>query len=65
MAPTRKQLAARHMRRLRTIRASLLDMSAQWDDVDQFCMTSLQELADQAEDITVNLIDDAQDGEAL
>jgi hypothetical protein len=64
MAPTRKQLAARHTRRLQTIRKSLLDMAAQWDDVDQFCMTSLKELADQAEDIAVNLVDDAQDGGA-
>jgi hypothetical protein len=64
MAPTRKQLAARHMRRLRTMRKSLLDMAAQWDDVDQFCMTSLEELADQAENIAVNLVDDAEDGGA-
>lgn len=60
MTPTRKQLAARHMRRLRTIRASLLDMAAQWDDVDQFCMNSLEDLADQAESIAVNLTDDLE-----
>lgn len=63
MTPTRKQLAARHMRRLRTIRASLLDMAAQWDDLDPFCMNSLEDLADQAENIAVNLVDDQEGGQ--
>jgi len=62
MTPTKKQLASRHVRRLRTIRASLLDMAAQWDDVDQFCMNSLEDLADQAENIATNLVDDDQEG---
>lgn len=64
MTPARKKLAARHVTRLRTMRKGLLEMAAQWDDVDQFCMNTLEELADQAENVAVNLVDDAQDGVA-
>jgi hypothetical protein len=58
-APTVKQLAARHVRRLRTMRKQLLEMSSQWDDLDQFNMTQLETLADQAEQIAVDLVGDA------
>lgn len=62
-APTDKQLAARHVRRLRTIRKQLLEMSSQWDDLDQFNMTQLETLADQAENIAVELVSDAPNGD--
>ena len=58
-APTKRQLAARHVRRLRTMRQQLLDMSAQWEDLDQFAVNRLQEMADQVEAAAIDLIDDA------
>jgi short subunit dehydrogenase-like uncharacterized protein len=58
-APTGKQLAARHVQRLRTIRKQLLEMSSQWDELDQFNMNQLEELADQAEQVAVDLIVDS------
>ena len=57
-APTKKQLAANHRRRLRTMRKQLLDMSAAWEDVDQFCAEELKALADKAEDTAVAMLDD-------
>lgn len=58
MSVTAKQLASRHIRRLRTIRRQLLEMSEQWEDLDQFCVNRLEELADQTETIAVELHDD-------
>lgn len=58
MSVSAKQLTSRHIRRLRTIRRQLLEMSRQWEDLDQFCVTRLEELADQAENIAVELHDD-------
>jgi len=57
-APTKKQLAARHIRRLRTMRAQLLEMSQQWDDVDQFCVNELEDLANSVEAVSKSLHDD-------
>lgn len=57
-APTKKQLASRHTRRLRTMRVQLLDMARQWDELDQFCMNRLEELADAIESTAVDLTDD-------
>jgi hypothetical protein len=61
---TKNQFAAHHVRRLRTIRSQLLEMSAQWDDVDQFCMGALEDLADQAEDVATNLRETKDGGAA-
>lgn len=58
---TRKQLASRHVRRLRTIRKQLLEMSAQWEDLDQFNVNELETLADKAEVVAINLIDGVED----
>ena len=58
MTPTKRQLAARHVRRLRTMRKSILQMSAQWEDFDQYCVNELERLADLAEEIAVNLIEE-------
>ena len=58
MTPTKRQLAARHVRRLRTIRQSILQMSGQWEDCDQYCVNELERLADMAEEIAVNLIEE-------
>lgn len=66
-APTKRQLAARHVRRLRTIRESLIQMSRQWEDLDQFCVNRLQELSDQVEATALDLMEDATEcvGEVL
>ncbi|WP_312566152.1 hypothetical protein [Comamonas sp.] len=47
--PTKKQLAAQHTRRLKTMQKQLMAMAEQWEDLDQFCVNTLVELADQAE----------------
>lgn len=54
-APTARQLAARHVRKLRTIRAKLIDMASQWDGLDQFNLGELERLADQAEKVAADL----------
>ena len=56
--PTKKQLAARHVRRLRTMRAQLLEMSQQWEEVDQFCVNELEDLANSVEAVSKSLHDD-------
>ena len=57
-SPTRKQLASRHMRRLRTMRGQVLEMARQWEDLDQFCVTELGDLADAIETTASGLLDD-------
>ena len=56
--PTKKQLASRHVRRLRTMRAQLLVMAEQWEELDQFCLNELEGLADTAESVALGLLDD-------
>lgn len=56
--PTKRQLASRHMRRLRTIREQLLDMARQWEDMDQFCVNDLEDLAESVEGVAATLMDD-------
>lgn len=57
-APTKKQLAARHTRRLRTLRESVLQMAEQWEELDQFCTNELVGLADSIETVAVSLKED-------
>ena len=57
-APTKKQLASRHVRRLRTMRAQILIMSEQWEELDQFCVNELQGLSDTVESVAAGLLDD-------
>ncbi|WP_423458002.1 hypothetical protein [Ottowia sp. VDI28] len=57
-APTKKQLASRHVRRLRTMRKQLTDMSCEWEDLDQFCANELDRLARAVEDVAVSLLDE-------
>lgn len=61
MSRTKKQIAANQVRRLRTIRKQILDMSIQWEDVDQYNLNRLEELADLTEETAVALMD-ADDG---
>ena len=56
--PTKKQLAAQHSRRLKTMQKQLLTMAEQWEDMDQFCVNSLVELADQAKKTAAELKED-------
>lgn len=49
MSLTARQLAGYQSRSLRSIRERLLRMAAEWDDVDQFNLNSLESLADQVE----------------
>lgn len=55
---TKKQIAAGHVRRLRTMRKALLEMAKQWEDVDEFNISQLTELADRAEAVAVELIEE-------
>ena len=57
-APTKRQLAARHVRRLRTMRKQLLEMSTQWEDLDQYGVNVLEDLAEAMESTASNLLDD-------
>lgn len=59
MSPTRRQLGARHAKRLRTMRKTLLEMSAQWEDLDQFCVNRLEELADKLQIAALDISEDA------
>ncbi|MBA4289366.1 MAG: hypothetical protein C0439_10385 [Pseudomonas sp.] len=44
--PTKKQIAAGQRRSLRAMQAKLMDMSAVWEDVDQYHLNILEEAAD-------------------
>ena len=57
-APTAKQLSSRHVRTLRTFRKRVIDMAAQWEDVDQFCLNRLSELVDELEQAAVDITHD-------
>lgn len=57
---TNKQIAAGHVRRLRTIRKNLLQMAEQWADVDEFNISRLTELAEHAEEVAVSLLDEQE-----
>lgn len=54
---TDKQLAAAQRRSLAAIRRKLLDMSAEWDGRDQFNVSQLERLADDAKELSAGLID--------
>lgn len=62
MSRSKKQIAAGHVRRLRTIRKKVLQMAERWADVDEFNISKLTELADQAESVAVDLVEN-QEGE--
>lgn len=56
MSQTERQLAGHQRRTLRKLREQLLRMADAWDGVDQFNMTQLTELADQAEQVATELV---------
>lgn len=55
---TAKQIAAGQRRTLASMKARLVDMAAEWGDVDQYNMLSLQEIADKVQDASDNLTDE-------
>lgn len=58
-----RQMAAGQVRSLRAIRKKLLDMSAQWDGVDQYNMGELETLADRCELVAAELLAEQDTGE--
>jgi hypothetical protein len=62
MSQTERQIAGNQRRTLRSMRERLLDMAEAWDGVDEFNRTQLEELADRAESVAVDMVVEA-DGE--
>ncbi|MDF1486723.1 hypothetical protein PY257_16360 [Ramlibacter sp. H39-3-26] len=55
-APTKRQLSGAQRRSLRAMREKLLNMAAEWDGVDQFCMSALEDLACACEQAAMDLM---------
>lgn len=53
MSRTVRQMAGAQKRTLRSMQSKLLDMSADWDEVDQFLMGELNDLRDKIDQIIV------------
>lgn len=58
MTSTDKQLAGHQRRSLRAMRAKLLAMAGEWDGRDQFNLAELERLADDIEEVAVNMTTD-------
>jgi hypothetical protein len=58
VSQTKKQLAAGQRRSLRAMRQKLLRMAEEWDGVDEFNRTQLTELADQAQRVGGEMVED-------
>lgn len=63
MSRTDKQIAAGQVRSLRTMRAKLLNMADEWEGLDEYARTCLTELAEQAEQVALNLLPDPSPAE--
>lgn len=61
--PTVKQLSSRHARRLETLSKQILEMSSDWEDLDQFNMNILTELHDKMKDVVRDLKQTDNDSE--
>lgn len=48
-------MAVRHMKRLESIRKALLDMAAEWGDVDECFVGSLSDLAERCSELRAEL----------
>ena len=53
--PTTKQMASRHARQLVTMAKKILDLTKQWDEVDQYNLRILEELHDKMHDVARDL----------
>jgi len=60
MSQSPKQIAAAQVRSLRAIRKKLLAMAKQWEDLDEYNISKLCELADATEEVAVNLVDNKE-----
>ncbi|WP_324622698.1 hypothetical protein [Delftia lacustris] len=58
MTRSKKQLAGYHRRRLVTMQKQVLEMSREWEDLDQFCVNELEKLADQVKEAAAGLAED-------
>lgn len=54
--PTLRQIAAGQRRSLDAMRAKLLDMSAAWEELDQYRANILEEAADKLLDVHTELL---------
>lgn len=61
---TEGQIAGNQRRTLRAMRQRLLVMAEAWDGVDQFNVTQLTELADQAESVASLMVDGKEGADA-
>jgi hypothetical protein len=61
--PTERQLAGHQRRTLRAMRARLLTMASFWDGIDQYNVTQLTELADQAEEVAASMVSADDEGD--
>ena len=53
--PTPKQMSSRNARQLKTMAKKILDLSKQWDEVDQYNLRILEELHDKMHDVARDL----------
>lgn len=58
MSMTQRQLAGNQRRTLRAMRARLLSMAADWDEIDQFNVSKLTEIADTVEVVAAEMVPD-------
>lgn len=56
--PTAKQIAAGQRRSLKSMKKKLIEMSAQWGDIDGYCENTLNELAEKVQEVSDNLVVD-------
>jgi hypothetical protein len=57
MGLTAKQRAGYQRRTLRVIRETILALSSDWEDVDQYNLNILEDLADKVEEVAAQLVD--------
>lgn len=53
--PTKKQIAAGQRRTLAAMAKKLRDMAAAWGDVDTYCENALEDLAQQADQVSKDM----------
>lgn len=56
---SKKQIASGQRRTLKAMKSRLIDMAAEWDGEDQYCMNSLDELATKVQETSDLLLEDA------
>lgn len=59
--PTTKQMSSRHARQLVTMARKVLNLSQQWDEVDQYNTRILEELHDKMQSVAKEMRDAESD----